>query len=162
MDKLVEEAPEWQRARFKARCPCVFFLGASHHHIGLAAIRRAFGAVGASDNSLSTYHALPANQARLHRPFRPACSVGWWLMAGAGLFWEKSTAGWLLVCCERKVLLAGGRFRTRDPVIHSRLAARSVARSMPCVRGFVQCGQAGKAKWSDQPRDASWAGNRIV
>jgi hypothetical protein len=26
-----------------------------------------------------------------------ACSVGWWLMAGAGLFWEKSTAGWLLV-----------------------------------------------------------------
>jgi hypothetical protein len=32
------------------------------------------------------------------RPHRPtACSVGWWLMAGAGLFWEKSTAGWLLV-----------------------------------------------------------------
>jgi hypothetical protein len=31
-------------------------------------------------------------------------------MSGAGLFWEKSTAGWLLVliCCERKVLLAGG------------------------------------------------------
>jgi hypothetical protein len=28
---------------------------------------------------------------------RPACSVGWWLMAGAGLLWEKSTAGWLLV-----------------------------------------------------------------
>jgi hypothetical protein len=27
----------------------------------------------------------------------PACSVGWWLMAGADLFWEKSTAGWLLV-----------------------------------------------------------------
>jgi hypothetical protein len=26
-----------------------------------------------------------------------ACSVGWWLMAGAGLFWEKSTAGWLLM-----------------------------------------------------------------
>jgi hypothetical protein len=24
-----------------------------------------------------------------------ACSVGRWLMAGAGLFWEKSTAGWL-------------------------------------------------------------------
>jgi hypothetical protein len=24
-------------------------------------------------------------------------SVGWWLMAGAGFFWEKSTAGWLLV-----------------------------------------------------------------
>jgi hypothetical protein len=23
--------------------------------------------------------------------------VGWWLMAGAGLFREKSTAGWLLV-----------------------------------------------------------------
>jgi hypothetical protein len=31
-------------------------------------------------------------------------------MAGAGLFWEKSTAGWLLMagCSERKVLLAGG------------------------------------------------------
>jgi hypothetical protein len=28
---------------------------------------------------------------------RTACSVGWWLMAGAGLFWEKSTAGWLRV-----------------------------------------------------------------
>jgi hypothetical protein len=26
-----------------------------------------------------------------------ARSFGWWLMAGAGLFWEKSTAGWLLV-----------------------------------------------------------------
>jgi hypothetical protein len=26
-------------------------------------------------------------------------------MAGAGLFSEKSTAGWLLVCSERKVLL---------------------------------------------------------
>jgi hypothetical protein len=26
-----------------------------------------------------------------------ACSVGWWLMTDAGLFWEKSTAGWLLV-----------------------------------------------------------------
>jgi hypothetical protein len=26
-----------------------------------------------------------------------ACSVGWCLVAGAGLFWEKSTAGWLLV-----------------------------------------------------------------
>jgi hypothetical protein len=26
-----------------------------------------------------------------------ACSFGWWLMAGAGLFWEKSTTGWLLV-----------------------------------------------------------------
>jgi hypothetical protein len=26
-----------------------------------------------------------------------ACSFGWWLMAGAGLFWEKSTADWLLV-----------------------------------------------------------------
>jgi hypothetical protein len=26
-----------------------------------------------------------------------ACSFGWWLMAGAGLFWEKSTASWLLV-----------------------------------------------------------------
>jgi hypothetical protein len=24
-------------------------------------------------------------------------SVGWWLMAGADFFWEKSTAGWLLV-----------------------------------------------------------------
>jgi hypothetical protein len=30
-------------------------------------------------------------------PFKnpTACSVGWWLMAGAGLFCEKSTAGWL-------------------------------------------------------------------
>jgi hypothetical protein len=30
--------------------------------------------------------------------------------ADADLFWEKSTTGWLLVavCCERKVLLAGG------------------------------------------------------
>jgi hypothetical protein len=26
-----------------------------------------------------------------------ACSFDWWLMAGAGFFWEKSTAGWLLV-----------------------------------------------------------------
>jgi hypothetical protein len=26
-----------------------------------------------------------------------ACSFGWWLMAGADLFCEKSTAGWLLV-----------------------------------------------------------------
>jgi hypothetical protein len=26
-----------------------------------------------------------------------ACSVGRWLMAGAGLFWKKSTAGWLQV-----------------------------------------------------------------
>jgi hypothetical protein len=26
-----------------------------------------------------------------------ACSFGWWLMAGADLFWEKSTAAWLLV-----------------------------------------------------------------
>jgi hypothetical protein len=26
-----------------------------------------------------------------------ACSFGWWLMAGAGLFREKSTASWLLV-----------------------------------------------------------------
>jgi hypothetical protein len=26
-----------------------------------------------------------------------ACSFGWWLMAGAGLFWEKSTVGWLLM-----------------------------------------------------------------
>jgi hypothetical protein len=30
------------------------------------------------------------------RPFT-ACSFGWWLMAGAGLFWEKSTVGLLLV-----------------------------------------------------------------
>jgi hypothetical protein len=29
-------------------------------------------------------------------------------MAGADLFWEKSTVGWLLVCCETKVMLAGG------------------------------------------------------
>jgi hypothetical protein len=26
-----------------------------------------------------------------------AYSFGWWLMAGADLFWEKSTVGWLLV-----------------------------------------------------------------
>jgi hypothetical protein len=26
-----------------------------------------------------------------------ACMFGWWLMTSAGLFWEKSTAGWLLV-----------------------------------------------------------------
>jgi hypothetical protein len=26
-----------------------------------------------------------------------ACSFGWWLMTGADLFWDKSTAGWLLV-----------------------------------------------------------------
>jgi hypothetical protein len=25
-----------------------------------------------------------------------ACSVGWWLMASAGLFWEKSTVGWFV------------------------------------------------------------------
>jgi hypothetical protein len=31
-----------------------------------------------------------------------------WLMAGAGLFREKSTAGWLLVCSERKVQMGGG------------------------------------------------------
>jgi hypothetical protein len=34
-----------------------------------------------------------------------------WLVAGAGLFWEKSTADWLcwwMICYERKVLLAGG------------------------------------------------------
>jgi hypothetical protein len=26
-----------------------------------------------------------------------ACSFGWWLMAGAGLFWEKSTVVWFLM-----------------------------------------------------------------
>jgi hypothetical protein len=26
-----------------------------------------------------------------------ACWFGWWLMAGADLFWDKSTAGWLLM-----------------------------------------------------------------
>jgi hypothetical protein len=31
----------------------------------------------------------------------------WWLMAGAGLFWEKSTAGWLR-------LVAGGWFVLRE------------------------------------------------
>jgi hypothetical protein len=32
------------------------------------------------------------------RPLRQlACSFDWWLMVGADLFWEKSTAGWLLV-----------------------------------------------------------------
>jgi hypothetical protein len=36
--------------------------------------------------------------ARLHYTHAyTACSVGWWLMAGAGLFREKSSAGWLLV-----------------------------------------------------------------
>jgi hypothetical protein len=29
--------------------------------------------------------------------FYSACSFGWWLMADAGLFCEKITAGWLLV-----------------------------------------------------------------
>jgi hypothetical protein len=34
----------------------------------------------------------------LHTHVQPAaCSIGWWLMVGAGLFWEKSTAGWLVV-----------------------------------------------------------------
>jgi hypothetical protein len=28
---------------------------------------------------------------------KAACSFGWWLMAGAGLFCEKSTTGWLLM-----------------------------------------------------------------
>jgi hypothetical protein len=36
-----------------------------------------------------------------------ACSVGWWLMAGAGLFWEKSTASWFW-------LVAGGWFVLRE------------------------------------------------
>jgi hypothetical protein len=27
----------------------------------------------------------------------PTCSFGWWLMACANLFWEKNTAGWLLM-----------------------------------------------------------------
>jgi hypothetical protein len=31
-----------------------------------------------------------------HR-FSSACPFGWWLMAGAGLFWDKSTVGWLLM-----------------------------------------------------------------
>jgi hypothetical protein len=37
------------------------------------------------------------------------CSFGWCLMPGADLFWEKSTIGWclVLICSERKVLLAG-------------------------------------------------------
>jgi hypothetical protein len=26
-----------------------------------------------------------------------ACSFGWWLMAGVGLFREESTVGWLLL-----------------------------------------------------------------
>jgi hypothetical protein len=29
-----------------------------------------------------------------------ACSVGWWLMAGVGLFWENSTAGWLRLVAD--------------------------------------------------------------
>jgi hypothetical protein len=36
-----------------------------------------------------------------------ACSFGWWLMAGAGLFWEKSTVGWLLLAglfCEKSTV----------------------------------------------------------
>jgi hypothetical protein len=42
------------------------------------------------------------------RDLRPwACSVGWWLMAGAGLFWEKSTVGWFW-------LVAGGWFVLRE------------------------------------------------
>jgi hypothetical protein len=28
---------------------------------------------------------------------RGACSLGWWLMTGADLFWEKSIASWLLL-----------------------------------------------------------------
>jgi hypothetical protein len=32
-----------------------------------------------------------------HNTSLTACSFGWWLMAGTDLFWEKSTAGWLLV-----------------------------------------------------------------
>jgi hypothetical protein len=32
-----------------------------------------------------------------YTPVATACSFGWWLMAGADLFWEKSTAGWLLM-----------------------------------------------------------------
>jgi hypothetical protein len=62
----------------------------------------------------------PSEQAH-HTP--AACSFGWWLMAGADLFRDKSTVGWLLVAglfrekstadwwlvwSERKVLLAGG------------------------------------------------------
>jgi hypothetical protein len=46
-------------------------------------------------------------QKRKHLPQHGACSVGWWLMAGAGLFWEKSTAGWLR-------LVAGGWFVLRE------------------------------------------------
>jgi hypothetical protein len=39
---------------------------------------------------------------RMPRSYHPhlgrrACSFGWWLMAGADLFWEKSIAGWLLM-----------------------------------------------------------------
>jgi hypothetical protein len=34
---------------------------------------------------------------RIYPLWISACSFGWWLMAGAGLFWEKSIAGWLLV-----------------------------------------------------------------
>jgi hypothetical protein len=32
-----------------------------------------------------------------HLVILSACSDGWWLMTGAGLFWEKSTVGWLMV-----------------------------------------------------------------
>jgi hypothetical protein len=39
-----------------------------------------------------------------------ACSVGWWLMAGAGFSERRVLLAdcWWLVCSERKVLLAGG------------------------------------------------------
>jgi hypothetical protein len=30
-------------------------------------------------------------------PTGPVCSFGWWLMADANLFWEKSIAGWFLM-----------------------------------------------------------------
>jgi hypothetical protein len=42
----------------------------------------------------------PADYRASHSSLQPkqaACSVGWWLMTGAGLFREKSTVGWLLV-----------------------------------------------------------------
>jgi hypothetical protein len=32
----------------------------------------------------------------------------WWLVVGADLFRDKSIIGWLLVCHERKVMLARG------------------------------------------------------
>jgi hypothetical protein len=49
-----------------------------------------------------SYHALDSN-------WSSACSLGWWLMACAGLFWEKSTAGSWLISQTNRALLASYR-----------------------------------------------------